>query len=90
MTPERWRQINDLFHAAIERDAGGRQALLESTGKTDPELAAEVRSLLAVHESTGEFLDEVSTRAAAQNEQYLELMEMPTWNQLNTITKDLN
>ena len=38
---------------------------------------------------TGAFLDEVSARAAAQNEQYLELMETPTWNRLNTITKDL-
>jgi adenosine deaminase len=38
---------------------------------------------------TGVFLDEVSARAAAQNEQYLELMETPTWNRLNTITKDL-
>ncbi|HEV7464480.1 MAG TPA: adenosine deaminase, partial [Methyloceanibacter sp.] len=38
---------------------------------------------------TGEFLDEVVTRAAAQNEQYLELMETPTWNRLNTITKDV-
>ncbi len=66
MTPERWRQINDLFHAAIERDAGGRQALLESTGKTDPELAAEVRSLLAVHESTGEFLDEPAWAVAPE------------------------
>jgi len=38
---------------------------------------------------TGEFLAEVSSRAAAQNEQYLELMETPPWNRLNTITKDL-
>jgi len=36
---------------------------------------------------TGEFLDEVSARAAAQNEQYLELMETPTWNRLNTINQ---
>ena len=36
---------------------------------------------------TGEFLDEVSARAAAQNEQYLELMETPTWHRLNDITK---
>ncbi|MGZ5850664.1 MAG: hypothetical protein ACXWJN_08790 [Methyloceanibacter sp.] len=39
---------------------------------------------------TGEFLDEVATRAAAQNEQYLELMETPTWNRLNTITNGVN
>jgi adenosine deaminase len=38
---------------------------------------------------TGEFLAEVTSRAAAQNEQYLELMATPTWNRLNTITKDL-
>jgi adenosine deaminase len=36
---------------------------------------------------TGEFLNEVSARAAAQNEQYLELMETPTWNRLNTINQ---
>lgn len=38
---------------------------------------------------TGEFLDEVATRAATQNEQYLELMETPTWHRLNDITKDM-
>ncbi len=38
---------------------------------------------------TGDFLAEVTARAAAQNEQYLELMETPTWNRLNTITKGL-
>ncbi len=38
---------------------------------------------------TGEFLHEVTTRAAAQNEQYLELMETPTWHRLNDITKDV-
>ena len=38
---------------------------------------------------TGEFLDEVSERAAAQNVQYLELMETPTWHRLDTITKDM-
>jgi adenosine deaminase len=38
---------------------------------------------------TGEFLHEVTTRAAAQNEQYLELMETPTWHRLNDIAKDL-
>jgi adenosine deaminase len=39
---------------------------------------------------TGEWLDEVADRAAAQNAQYLELMATPTWNRLNTITKDMN
>ena len=38
---------------------------------------------------TGEWLDEVANRAARHNTQYLELMATPTWNRLNTITKDL-
>jgi adenosine deaminase len=38
---------------------------------------------------TGEFLHEVTARAAAQNEQYLELMETPTWHRLNDITKGM-
>ena len=38
---------------------------------------------------TGEFLDEVSARAAAQNEQYLELMETPTWHRLTDITNGM-
>ncbi|MGE3528425.1 MAG: adenosine deaminase [Methyloceanibacter sp.] len=38
---------------------------------------------------TGEWLDEVSNRAAQQNTQYLELMATPPWNRLNTITKDV-
>ena len=38
---------------------------------------------------TGAWLDEVTNRAAAQNLQYLELMQTPPWNRLNTITKDV-
>jgi adenosine deaminase len=38
---------------------------------------------------TGEWLHEVADRAAAQNMQYLELMATPTWNRLDTITKDM-
>jgi adenosine deaminase len=35
---------------------------------------------------TGAWLNEVVTRAADQNEQYLELMTTPTWHRLETIT----
>ncbi|MCJ7788328.1 MAG: adenosine deaminase, partial [Methyloceanibacter sp.] len=36
---------------------------------------------------TGEWLDELASRSARQNTQYLELMATPPWNRLNTITK---
>src|SRR5580698_941330 len=41
------------------------------------------------HVHTGEFLDEVATRAAAQNEQYLELMETPPFEHTAAIAKEL-
>lgn len=44
MTPDRFRQIEELYHAARARTADDRAALLE---QTDPELRREVESLLA-------------------------------------------
>src|ERR1700690_34824 len=41
------------------------------------------------HVHTGEFLDEVATRAAAQNEQYLELMLTPPFDHSAAISKEL-
>ena len=53
MTPERFQQIEELYHAAREGSAEQRAALLE---QTDPGLRREVESLLA-QRSGGEFLD---------------------------------
>src|SRR5271156_162700 len=41
------------------------------------------------HTHVGEFLDEVAARAAAQNEQYLELMETPPFEHTAAIAKEL-
>ena len=41
------------------------------------------------HRHLGEWLDEVATRAAAQNEQYLELMHTPTFSHAASIAKEL-
>src|SRR5450432_2744992 len=59
MTPERLRQIEELYHAAREAPADKRAALLD---QTDPELRREVESLFA-QRSGDEFLD----RPAVQN-----------------------
>ena len=53
MTPERFRQIEELYHAAREGTAEERAALL---AQADPELRREVESLLAQPRG-GEFLD---------------------------------
>jgi tetratricopeptide (TPR) repeat protein len=59
MTPERFREVEELYHAVREGSVEERAALL---ARTDPELRSEVESLLSQH-SSGEFLD----RPAIQN-----------------------
>src|SRR5438445_1643639 len=46
MTPERWRQIEALYHAASERDDGDRPRFLDEACGGDRELRREVEFLL--------------------------------------------
>src|SRR5215472_9106326 len=62
MTPERFRQIEELYHAAREGTAEERAALLAGA---DPELRREIESLL--EQRTGsEFLDQAAIRNAPE------------------------
>ncbi len=54
MTPEHWRQIEDLYHAARERSPNERSVLLEYT---DPEIRARVERMLDL-DSSGQILDQ--------------------------------
>ncbi|MGH9720105.1 MAG: protein kinase domain-containing protein [Bryobacteraceae bacterium] len=47
MSPERWRQVEQLYHAALERDSETRPAFLSEACASDAELRREVESLLA-------------------------------------------
>src|SRR5690242_19193970 len=49
--PERWRQIEELFHAALERAPEGRAAFLDGA------CGGEVESLLAREQQAGSFLE---------------------------------
>jgi serine/threonine protein kinase/Tfp pilus assembly protein PilF len=44
--PNRWRQLEDIFHTAAQLDPGSRSAFLEKACDTDPDLRREVESLL--------------------------------------------
>src|SRR5262249_32612278 len=52
----RWQRINELFQAALERDAEGRSEFLETSCNGDSSLRAEIESLLAA-ERSGDFTD---------------------------------
>ena len=58
MTPERFRQIEELYHSAREREPGRRTAFLAEACKDDEDLRREVESLLAANQSSACFLDE--------------------------------
>ena len=53
MEPERWLQIERLYHAALELDAGERAAYLAKACAGDKMLRSEVESLLASDAEAG-------------------------------------
>ena len=57
MTPERWQKVQDLFHAASEREPARRDSFLLEACGDDRELRREVESMLASSERVGSFLE---------------------------------
>lgn len=57
MDAERWREVNALFHAALERDPAERAGYLEQACGEDDALRREVESLLRSHDDAEEFIE---------------------------------
>ena len=66
MTPERYQQIGDLYHAALEIDAVERAAFLERECAADEDLRREVESLIASHEQSADFIAIPAISVAAE------------------------
>lgn len=81
MTPERWAQIRQIFDGALERSEVDRAAYLRVVCARDDDLRREVESLLASHDSAGDFLDKpaASFSGATQtlNSSGIDLQEYP-------------
>jgi eukaryotic-like serine/threonine-protein kinase len=56
MNPDRWRQIGQLYHTALELESAARAAFLDATCDDDDELRREVESLLHAHEQADGFI----------------------------------
>jgi serine/threonine protein kinase/tetratricopeptide (TPR) repeat protein len=71
MSPERWQQIEELYHAVLKRQPDERGRFLREACSSDEELRREVESLLAYETETALMLDrpalEVAARALAQD-----------------------
>src|SRR5262245_14177376 len=65
MKPERWRQIDQLLEAALERQPGERAAFLAVACAGDESLRLEVESLLRSDEAAESFIEEPVVALAA-------------------------
>ena len=66
MTPERWQQVKNLFHSALERESNHRALFLDEACAGDVLLRREVESLITSHEQTGSFIDSPAYEVAAE------------------------
>ena len=57
MNPQRWQQIDQLFHSALEREPGARAAFLAQACSGDEALRREVESLIGSHEQSNSFIE---------------------------------
>jgi eukaryotic-like serine/threonine-protein kinase len=66
MEPERWQQIERIFHAALKVEESRRATFLEQTCDGDEDLRLRVESLLAHHSDSESFLESPALELAAQ------------------------
>jgi serine/threonine-protein kinase len=66
MTSDRWQQIEQLYHAALEREGNQRFAFVQEACAGDDALRREVESLLAHEKGVGSFLEAPALEAAAK------------------------
>ncbi len=56
MSPERWEQITEIYHSALELELGERLAFLDAACADDDSLRREVESLLKADSEAGDFI----------------------------------
>ncbi|HWN10780.1 MAG TPA: serine/threonine-protein kinase [Pyrinomonadaceae bacterium] len=66
MTPERWQQIDELFHSALEHESSERAAFLGRACNGDESLRREVESLIGSHERSESFFEAPAGDIAAE------------------------
>ena len=57
MTPERWRQVEEIFQAAVDLATEERARYVSNVCAEDSELRRDVESLLNQHDTAGDLLD---------------------------------
>jgi len=71
MTPERWRRVEELFQAAVNRTPAERDPWLENACAGDIDLLNEVRGMIAADEQGGNEAEQIGAAAAGLVQQPL-------------------
>ena len=66
MEPDRWRQVEELYHSALRVAADQRAGFLKDACRGDAKLCEEVESLLAYESSAKEFMETPAFEVAAK------------------------
>jgi len=66
MDPDRWKQVEELYHAALGREESRRAAFLEEACAGDEALKQRVKSLLAHYAQASSFLEGTALDMAAK------------------------
>ena len=66
MTPERWRQVEKLYRAALELEPAARADFLASACAADTELREELKSLLVFNDQKRTFIESPAVEVVAQ------------------------
>jgi eukaryotic-like serine/threonine-protein kinase len=71
MTPDRWQQIEKVYHSALELAKNERPAFVEKACAGDEGLRREVESLLADEEQARSFIEAPALVMAAQTSEVI-------------------
>src|SRR2546421_152781 len=66
MNPERWQELDNLFHSVLQHVAGERAAFLDEACGGDESLRKQVEALLAAHEAAASFIESPAFEAEAR------------------------
>ncbi len=66
MTPERWLQVKEIFHSALQHEPAQRSVFLSNACGGDELLRQEVESLISSHDKDGSFIDIPAYEVAAE------------------------
>ena len=66
MNPERWQEIERLYHSALAVESGQRESFLKHACAGDESLQREVEQLLASHSRIERFIESPALEVAAK------------------------